>query len=189
MFFKRKKKIVSAKQEIALEPFTKADLKQLILWITSPHLLVQWGGPKFQYPLSKRQLKIHMQEAFDSPDTKKIFKVVNTVTEEHIGHCELEDIDQEKKTAKLTRLLVGAKECRGLGRGEQITSKLLKYAFEELGLETVSLNVFAYNKTAIYCYQKVGFQVVDVQKEMREFAGEQYDLLLMKITKSIFQGQ
>ncbi|MBU0507046.1 GNAT family N-acetyltransferase [bacterium] len=188
MFFKRKKKIVNAKQEIVLEPFTKADIKQLILWITSPHLLVQWGGPKFQYPLNKRQLKKHIEEALAAPEKKKIFKVVNTETGEHIGHCELIAIDYEKRTAKLVRLLVGAKECRGLGRGEQITRKLLNYAFDELGLETVSLNVFAYNKTAIYCYQKMGFQVVDVQKEMREFAGEQYDLLLMKITKSIFQG-
>ena len=41
--------------------------------------------------------------------------------------------------------------------GTESIKTLLKYAFEELGLDGMDLNVYTTNSKAIHCYEKIGF--------------------------------
>ena len=56
----------------------------------------------------------------------------------------------------------------------------LKYAFEIFGAKTVTLGVFANNKSALECYKAAGFIETDVEKECFEFCGEKWDCINMK---------
>jgi RimJ/RimL family protein N-acetyltransferase len=48
---------------------------------------------------------------------------------------------------------------RGQGVGEKLIRELLRYSFEELGMNEVELNVYDWNVGAIHCYEKAGFVI------------------------------
>ncbi len=53
----------------------------------------------------------------------------------------------------------------GQGLGTEVTRLVLRFAFQELKLHRVDLNVLTYNRRAIACYEKCGFIAEGVDRE------------------------
>ena len=63
----------------------------------------------------------------------------------------------------------------------------LKYAFEILGAEKVTIGVFENNLPAYRCYKAVGFQEVFMEKEeTAEIKGEKWKIIELEITKEMY---
>jgi RimJ/RimL family protein N-acetyltransferase len=65
---------------------------------------------------------------------------------------------------------------------------LLKFAFERLNLNRVSLRVFDYNQRAIKSYEKCGFKREGVLRQDRFYAGGYHDTIMMGILRQEFQS-
>jgi RimJ/RimL family protein N-acetyltransferase len=78
---------------------------------------------------------------------------------------------------------IGEREFRGKGYGTDTMRVLLNYAFTELNLHRVSLNVFAYNPMAIRSYEKAGFVIEGKQREYLNREGKRWDMVFMGILK------
>lgn len=78
------------------------------------------------------------------------------MTDETIGHCELNFTNGNNR---LSRILVGNKELRGQKIGEQIVRAMVDLLFQDSNVNEVDLNTFSWNKSAIRCYEKVGFRI------------------------------
>lgn len=138
-------------QNIILEPFNEGDFDNLISWIKNEEFLIQFSGQIFQFPLTKEQLFDYLN------DEKRIaFKVIEKLSNKVIGHAEL--YKSGKHEMKIARVLIGDESNRSKGYGKQIILELTKYAFNLPDIETVVLNVFDWNISAIKCYEKVGFK-------------------------------
>lgn len=172
---------------VELKPFTRTDIDQLIVWVTSAEFLLQWAGPAFYSPLDRVQLLHHLAEVEKADPDRLIFKAVNSETGETVGHGELIGIDRSNLSAKIARILVGPPELRGHGIGERIVSELLWVAFEELSLHRVALNVFDFNKSAIHCYEKVGFKQEGILREARRHGNEYWNVCIMSILEYEFR--
>jgi RimJ/RimL family protein N-acetyltransferase len=61
---------------------------------------------------------------------------------------------------------------------------ILGYAFMELNLHRVSLDVFGYNLRAIRSYEKVGFKLEGRKREMLLREGKRWDLIYMGILRA-----
>lgn len=59
------------------------------------------------------------------------------------------------------RICIFNKEYFSRGIGYKATVKLFEFAFRELDLETIELEVFPFNERAISLYKKLGFEVTD----------------------------
>jgi RimJ/RimL family protein N-acetyltransferase len=140
------------KTMIKLEKFNNTDFERLITWADNEEMLVQFSGPIFKFPLTTKQLEDYVKEENRLP-----FKVIDTASEEVIGHAEI--YKSEDNLAKLCRILIGEEKYRGKGIGEKIVNLLVKYSFEKLNVEKVELNVYDWNKQAIKCYEKSGFAI------------------------------
>jgi len=174
---------------IKLEPFTEADIDQLIAWIPSPEFLAQWTGPAFDHPLDRTQLTRHLaQTRKEEKSPGLIFKVVIPETGDTIGHGELARIDSKNLSAALVRILVGPPELRGRGVGEGIVRALLGIAFDELSLHRVVLNVFDFNQSAIHCYEKAGFRLEGVQREACKVGNTYWNLCVMSILEQEYHA-
>lgn len=68
-----------------------------------------------------------------------VYKVIDHETGEAIGHISLDKIDRNNKSARVGKVLVGDKNTRGKGIGQQMIKEILKIAFDELQLHRVSL--------------------------------------------------
>jgi RimJ/RimL family protein N-acetyltransferase len=135
---------------IRIEPFEAEDFNRLIAWIESEEDLIQFAGPLFVFPLTVKQLASYL-----SDPNRKPFKVIRLDGNKVIGHAEL--YFGEDSIVKLCRILIGDKNYRRKGYGQQIVNELLKLAFSILTVRKAELNVFDWNISAIKCYEKVGF--------------------------------
>lgn len=106
-----------------------------------------------------------------------------------VGHVELMSVDYEKKIAGLGRVLIGQIEYRGKGFGMAMVAEALNYSFNTLGLAEISLGVFDFNRAAISCYQKLGFAQCEFRPNARQFEGEKWNLMIMKLCRSTWLNQ
>ena len=136
---------------VKLSPFLQKDFKKLISWVESEEAMVQFAGTYFQFPLTEAQLDHYLKDK-----NRFVYKVVHTITNTVIGHAE---IFFNYPTAILCRIIIGEKQYRGQGIGQQIVNSLLEISFNQLRAEKALLNVFEWNIAAIKCYQKVGFTI------------------------------
>lgn len=101
-------------------------------------------------------------------DTERWYKELTKVEDAHefsiraladnavIGSCGLFEISQENRSAEFG-IAIGESNYWGKGYGSDATKIILRFAFEELGLNRVFLDVLASNPRAVRSYQKAGF--------------------------------
>lgn len=74
-----------------------------------------------------------------------------------VGAVAIYDVDLQQKTAEFGRIIID-KEAAGLsGLGYDTTMAACKFAFEQLGLKNVHLDVYSDNYPAVHTYIKAGF--------------------------------
>jgi RimJ/RimL family protein N-acetyltransferase len=164
---------------IRLETFGKESYEGLISWVGSEEQLMQFAGPAFTFPLTVDQLEVSL-----SDKNRFAFKVVNCETNVVIGHSEIYLTDQ---SAYLGRIIIGDKEQRGKGLGQQIVNLLLDFVFSKLDKIKAELNVFDWNIEAIKCYEKVGFVINPNKKNERQIKNQIWTAINMTIDKSRWQ--
>ena len=136
---------------LKLEPFTQDDFSKLIGWIDTKRELVQFAGDLFTYPLSEDQL-----HAYLSQEKLVAKKIIHIESGEVIGHYELNFLNEYPR---LSRILIGNKQNRGLGYGAKIIRLMIDAIQKEIPTKQVELRVFGYNTNAIKLYKKEGFVI------------------------------
>lgn len=76
---------------------------------------------------------------------------------------------------------IGAREFWGQGYGTDAIELLMRYAFTELNLRRISLNVFEFNERAIRSYEKVGFRLEGRERQAIQREGRRWDIIDMGI--------
>ena len=135
---------------IQLKPFNESDFAQFISWVADEELLVTIAGSVFSFPLTGQQLEAYLHD-----QNSHAFKIVYIASNKTIGHAELSGSGE--RTYKIDKLLIGDHTNRGKGIGQKVIDELLEQAFTKMDAETVELNVFDWNNSAIRCYEKTGF--------------------------------
>ena len=166
---------------IELKYFERSDFKQLITWIDSPAFLLQWGGPAFDYPLNDTQLEKYIENANHPNSETMVYKVVDHETGHIIGHISLGRIDRKNKSARVGKVLIGDRNSRGKGIGQQMIKEILKIAFDDLRLHRVSLGVFDFNASAITCYEKSGFVKEGLLRDTSKIGNEYWSMWEMSM--------
>ncbi|MBF4486156.1 GNAT family protein [Flavobacterium sp. CSZ] len=158
---------------IRLEKFDIAFYPQLINSIKNARELMQFAGPEFIFPLTEEQIEKSL-----SDKNRIAFRVVNIANDSTFGHCEICFKDE---FANLGRILIMDETLRGKGIGKQIVTLLLEFILENSKQRNIELNVFDFNKSAIKCYEKIGFVIHPDKKFVREMDNETWTALNMKL--------
>lgn len=111
------------------------------------------------------------------------FTVVERETKMPVGRCMLTDIDYVNRKS-LCSLYIGDSKSRDKGYGTEAMILLMKFAFEDLGLNRLGLWVFDYNKRAIKCYKRCGMKVEGILREGVYRNGKYHDMYLMGILRN-----
>ncbi len=78
---------------------------------------------------------------------------------------------------------IGERDCWGNGYGTDAMRLLLRFAFTELNLWRVSLNVYDYNARALRSYEKAGFRLEGQTRGSGLRVGQRWNLVYMGILR------
>jgi RimJ/RimL family protein N-acetyltransferase len=110
------------------------------------------------------------------------FGIRQMYSDDLIGYIDLSDILWNHGAAWMA-LGIGDPVNRGKGYGFEAINLVLRFAFHEINLHRVQLNVFGYNERAIKLYERIGFQREGVFREFISRDGRRYDMILYGMLK------
>jgi RimJ/RimL family protein N-acetyltransferase len=171
---------------INLEPLQKEDFKKIIKWNEgkSADFLLQWSGPFYKYPLTQEQFDSYYDNYISKEKgTLFVFKIIYKETNEMVGTIELDIKDRVNGIARVARFLIGEESLRGKGIGREALKEVIRFGFEELNLNKVTLGAFDFNKSAIRCYEIVGFKIEELKEKYRKAENGWWNLYDMGIAR------
>jgi RimJ/RimL family protein N-acetyltransferase len=98
-----------------------------------------------------------------------------------LGDINLDVINEWGSRDAFVGLGIGDRNDWGKGYGTDAMKIILRFAFTELNLRRVTLNVFEYNPRAIRSYEKVGFHHEGRQRGALLRDGKRWDMLYMGV--------
>jgi RimJ/RimL family protein N-acetyltransferase len=153
-----------------------ADAERLIPWVTHPQVR---PFLRRTHPLNLLQEEAFIREVLSSEGTT-VFVIVEQEGDRPVGVCGLHPTHTPAHTAGLG-ISIGEPDAWGRGLGREACRLLLGYAFEELNLHRVELEVYANNPRALACYLKVGFLEEGRRREAHFTEGGYVDAIQMGV--------
>ena len=97
-----------------------------------------------------------------------------------IGQCGFVKINWKNRTGELA-ILIGERDFRGRGYGADAIETLCRFGFQELNLRKIKANVFDFNRAAVRCYEKCGFEREGILKQEIYREGAYHDVIQMAL--------
>ena len=133
---------------LKLRPYKPCDAQAIAKWVQDKDVFEMWGGERFG----------------DFPITAEIIDNKYRLDNGVVGHFIMRYINGDHKIIRFGWVIVDS-DVRGKGYGTEMLRLGLKYAFDILGAEKITIGVFEDNTPAHKCYQKVGFVDAGVTKD------------------------
>lgn len=138
-----------------IREFKNTDAEKILSWIDNENAFRFWSADKYKcYPPDLQE----MIDFYDSMKLQGAKALVFCDDGKEIGHFILRPIaDESIKTVRFGFIIVDS-SIRGKGYGKKMLLTALELAVKEFSAEKVTLGVFENNKSALRCYESVGFR-------------------------------
>lgn len=140
------------KTAVYIRPLTLEDAKISCLWRNDADIWKYTGFKPDRY-ISAEMEEEWLKNKLNNLNEKR-FAICLTANDQYIGNIQLLDITEEEACY---HIFIGEKSLWGKGISQTATRLILAYAFSELNLENVLLEVNPLNAAACSVYQKTGF--------------------------------
>ncbi len=164
-------------ERVRLRAIEREDISHFLRWLNDPEVTRYLT---IFMPLSRGEEERWFEQQLQDRNRKVL--AIETEDGETIGNIALEEIDWKNRKATLG-IVIGEKGRWGQGYGTEAIRTLLRFAFEELNLNRVSLAVFDFNERARRCYRRCGFQEEGVLRQAHYTEGRYHDVILMAILR------
>lgn len=124
--------------------------------------------------------------AIMSQSNSKGYMIEEKESSKTVGIISLINIDYKNRSAECI-IDIGVKSIWGKGIGKSAISLILEFAFNELNLHRVYLQVYSFNERALNLYQKMGFVMEGRLRQTLYRFGIWHDTILMSILKSEYE--
>lgn len=172
---------------VRLRAIERSDIPTFVRWFSDPEVrryLLMYAPP------SSAQEEQWFEDTLQRQQRREdfIFVVEARVGDEWvpIGNVGLHRINWKDRWA-VFGIALGEKAHWDKGYGTDATRTMLRFAFEELNLHRVELEVLDENARARHCYEKAGFRYEGTRRQAAFFEGRYHDSHLMSILREEFQ--
>lgn len=154
------------------------DVEALYFYRNNPDVVSALGG--FSRGFSRTDLIEWIE--YHRKNRQDMVWIITDLEDRCIGHCGLYKIDFRVGVAEYG-ICIGFPENRKQGLGEVISKAMISYAFDQLNLRRLRLEVLATNQPAINLYQKIGFKKEGTLREEQFRDGVYLDIYLFGLLK------
>ena len=168
-----------------LRPYKPCDAKIIEQWIRDREVFLKWGGELFgAFPITEQIIDEKYRNKNGDCVEEDNFHPWVFLDEENrpAGHFIMRYLNGDHKVWRFGWVIVDD-SVRGKGIGREMLSMGLKYAFDFLGAEKVTLGVFENNEIAHNCYKRAGFHDVSVVEK------EPWNVIEMEITRDEWKNK
>lgn len=170
-------------RRVLLRPITLDDADQMYEAVCEP--VTRWFTGT-QQEFSRDQIARWCEKIAVAEDRVDL-AIVSRDGGRMVGEVVLNDIDTRNLHASF-RISLSAPAHFGKGYGSEASSLMLDYAFGELNLNRVSLEVYSFNPRAQHVYEKLGFREEGRLREVLLQDGEFHDAVVMGLLKREWQA-
>ncbi len=143
------------------------------------------SGPA--YPHSAHAVKKWWEEHVDEEKDVFAFYIHCLEDDRLIGEISLDGVKFQHGDT-FVGISIGDPKDWGKGYGTDAMRIILRYAFQELNLHRVSLDVFEYNPRAIRSYEKAGFKIEGHRRQVLNRDGRRWDMIFMGILREEWEA-
>jgi len=167
---------------VSIRKITEDDTDNIIKWRNNPDVNINFI---YRRPLTKED---HLNWLHNKVNTGMVaqFIIYSEKLGRDVGSVYLRDIDNNYRKAEYG-IFIGEECARGHGIGSKAAKLILKYGFEELGLNRIFLRVFARNERAIASYKKAGFVYEGLFRQDVILDGVKEDVVFMSILREDYE--
>jgi len=172
-------------ERVYLRAIERDDLARCHDWMNDERLTSTLAQ---RFPVSLAREADWVERVTRGQDTSELhFAICLDQADRHIGNCGLTGIDRDNRTATLG-IFIGEKDCLRKGFGEDAVRALCRFAFGEMALRKIRLDVQAGNLDAVKTYERVGFRKEGVLRAEVFRGNRALDVLRMGLLESELSG-
>jgi len=174
---------------LRLRPYKKSDAEYIISWLNTEEIFSLWGGERFgQFPIS---LEIINNKYFnnngDCEEADNFYPLTFADDDGPVGHFIIRYINGNNRILRFGWVIIDNNR-RGQKIGQKMLKLGLKYSFEILNAERVTIGVFENNLPALNCYLSCGFHKSEILKDsFCDCNGEKIKVLELEILKDEYK--
>lgn len=166
---------------LRLRPITEADTDAVVRWRNSPSVKAGLFG---QADLTPEE-HLRWLHAKVMPGLCHQFIIELLESGAAVGTLLIKNIEPEHGRAELG-IFIGEASARGRGYGSEAIALATGFAFKDLKLHRLQLQVLADNVQALACYRKAGFVEEGRLREAYLRDGRRQDIVIMAALKTGF---
>lgn len=170
---------------LKLRPYKPSDAQSIVSWIKDERALRKWSSDRYgAYPITAEDVNHKYMDCNGDCEEPDNFYPLTLVDEcGPVGHMILRYTDKEKSVIRFGFVIVDGSK-RGKGYGKRMLQMAIRYAFDMLKAEKITLGVFENNPSAYYCYKAAGFREIPMEMEfIFEILGEQWKCIELEVKR------
>ena len=170
---------------IRLRPYKSCDAETIASWCKDEATYMQWSGGRFgPFPINAASIESKYQNNGGCIEPDNFYPMTAFDESGIVGHFIMRYLQGDNKILRFGWVIIDA-EKRGRGYGKQMLILALKYAFEILGVEKVTIRVHEDNLFAYHCYKSIGFtEDATANVEYDEVNGHKVRLIELRMMKA-----
>lgn len=172
-----RRRFMIAGDRVLLRALEVDDLERCYTWMNDPYIV---RTLKSRYPIPFHTESEWLEAAVTPSSAERHFAIERREDRVHIGNASLHQIDWVSRVAWFG-VFIGEPASWNQGYGSDAIRSLVRFAFEEMNLRKLRINVFEYNERAKHVLLQIGF--VQEGKLAREFfrEGKYHDICVLSI--------
>lgn len=172
-----RRRFMIAGEHVILRAFEREDAERSYRWMNDPNIV---RTLKSRYPMAFQNEQEWIENAMNADSGERHFAIERKDDRSHIGNASIHDIDWVSRRAWFG-LFIGEPTAWNRGYGGDAIRTLVRFAFDEMNLEKISIRVFEYNDRAKHVLENQGFVTEGLLKRDFYREGAFHDIVLYSI--------
>src|SRR6185436_179817 len=148
-----RRRFMIAGEHVILRAFERDDVERCYRWMNDPNIV---RTLKTRYPIAFQNEQEWLERARHASNNERHFAIERKDDRSHIGNASIHDIDWVSRNASFG-LFIGEPSAWNRGFGGDAISTLVRFAFDDMNLMKLRINVFDYNDRAKHVLAGHGF--------------------------------